>query len=99
MQREHDCENKTMNIMLSDKDLKTIQDILIEVLEITREQITLEARLEEDLGADSLHLTEIGMALEDRFSLSIPDEQLERIKTVADAYEVLSDLLGQTGRV
>ena len=86
-----------MNIMLSDKDLKTVQDILIEVLEITREQITLEARLEEDLGADSLHLTEIGMALEDRFSLSIPDEQLERIKTVADAYEVLSDLLGQTG--
>ena len=85
-----------MNYMLTDTELEAVQDIIIEQLGVTRDQVTPEASLKHDLGADSLEDVEISMALEDRFGLSIPDEQLEQVKTVGDVYELISKSLGRS---
>ncbi len=60
--------------------------------------MTPEARLQEDLGADSLTLVEITMVLEERFNLSIPDEVWERASTVGDVFETLAESLGKPDR-
>lgn len=82
-----------MNDMLSEKDTKAVNEILIETLEIEEKQLTWDARLKEDLGADSLMQIEISMALEERFDLSIPDDRLERVQTVGDVFELLAEML------
>ena len=82
-----------MNNILSERDTKAVLDILVEQLGVQEAQLTPEARLEEDLGADSLTLVEITMALEDRFDLSIPDEESGKVLTVGDLFEVLGELL------
>ncbi len=73
-------------------------DILVELLGVPETQLTPDAKLEEDLGADSLTLTEITIALEERFNLSIPDEEWERVATVQDIFEKLVELLGKPER-
>lgn len=84
-----------MNSILSEKDTKAVLGILVEELGVPEAQLTPDARLQEDLGADSLTLVEITMALEDRFNLSIPDEEWEKVSTVGDLFEALGDLLGK----
>ena len=83
----------TMNELLFEKDSKAVIEILTGTLEVEPAQLTNDARLVEDLGADSLMLIEISMALEDRFNLSLPDESLERIRTVRDVFELLAERL------
>ena len=87
-----------MNHLLPEKDAKAVLEILTEELGVQHSQLTTDARLKEDLGADSLSLVEINMALEDRFNLSIPDERLERVQTVGDIFELLAELLQPPGR-
>ncbi len=82
-----------MSNLLSEKDTKAVLKILVEQLGVQPAQLTPEARLEEDLGADSLTLVEITIALEDHFHLSIPDEQWERVSTVGEVFEALAELL------
>jgi len=82
-----------MNDLLSEKDAKAVLEILATELGAAEAQLTNDARLEDDLGADSLTLVQINMALEDRFNLSIPDERLERVQTVGDVFELLAELL------
>jgi acyl carrier protein len=82
------------NNILSEKDTKVVLDILVEQIGLREEQITLDARIIDDLGADSLTVIEITLALEERFSLSIPDEKLESVSTVRDLFELLAELLG-----
>lgn len=82
-----------MNNMLSEKDTKAVIEILTDALGVEDKQLTPESRLIEDLGADSLTLIEISMALEDRFSLSLPDDQLERVQSVSDIFELLAEML------
>ena len=73
--------------------MEIVESILIELLGVTRDQLTPDADLVQDLGADSLTLIEISLALEERFSLSIPDQELERIHTVGDVLELLTKML------
>lgn len=87
-----------MNNLLSESDTKAVLDILVEQLGVQDTQLTPEATLEQDLGADSLTLVEITIALEERFNLSIPDEEWERVSTVGDVFEALAELLGKPGR-
>lgn len=61
-----------------------LQTLLAEQLNIAPEKITMESRLLEDLGADSLDFVEMLMTLEDEFGVSISDEQAKEIKTVGD---------------
>ncbi len=87
-----------MHDLLSERDAKAVMKILTEELGVAEAQLTADARLEEDLGADSLRLIEINMALEDRFNLSIPDERLEQVQTVGNVFELLADLLPRHSR-
>jgi acyl carrier protein len=87
-----------MNNILSEKDTKAVFDILVEQLGVQQGQLTPDARLQEDLGADSLALVEITIVLEERFNLSIADEVWERVSTVADVFETLAELLGKPER-
>jgi acyl carrier protein len=82
-----------MNNMLSDKDTQAILDILVEQLGVQRTQLTQDAKIQDDLGADSLTVIEIVMAMEERFHLSIPDEQWETVSTVGDLLETIGKLL------
>ena len=57
-------------------------DIIVEQLKVSPEEVTLEASFIEDLGADSLDLVELIMAMEEEFGLEISDEDAEKIQTV-----------------
>ncbi len=62
-----------------------VKKIIVEQLGVDAEEVTPEASITEDLGADSLDQVELVMAFETEFSIDIPDEEAEKIKTVADA--------------
>lgn len=85
-----------MTDTLTDAEVARIQDILIDQLHIQREQVTPEARIEDDLGADSLDVVEIAMNTEEAFGLTLPDEQAEKVKTVQDLYDAVGALLRPT---
>jgi acyl carrier protein len=79
-----------VNTNLSEEDKITIQTIIMDQLTVSREQVTPDARLAEDLNADSLDMIEITMMLEERFGLATPDAKVEQIKTVADIYDFIA---------
>ena len=83
-----------MNSILSEKDTKAVLEILVEQLGVEESQLTPEARLKKDLGADSLEKVEIMMALEELFQISIPDEAADNVSTVQDVFDAISDLVG-----
>jgi len=58
--------------------------MIIEELNVPEAKITMEARLAEDLGADSIDAVELIMNIEDEFSIQVSDEQAQNIKTVGD---------------
>jgi len=60
-----------------------VKSIIVEQLGVKPEQIVPEASLIDDLGADSLDTVELVMALEEEFETEIPDEEAEKIRTVA----------------
>jgi acyl carrier protein len=68
---------------------KKIMDIIANQLGVDKEMVTPEANVVDDLGADSLDVVELVMALEEAFDLEIPDEEAEKIRTVKDIIEYL----------
>jgi acyl carrier protein len=82
-----------MNALLSKKDTHTVIEILTKELDIAPEQLTPDAKLTEDLGADSLSHVQIIMKLEDEFEITIPDEQAEKVQTVGDVFQLMATLL------
>ena len=82
-----------MNKILSEKANAKVQEILVEQLGVECAQITPGADLMADLGADSLDMVEIAMNVEEAFSLTIPDEDMEKVHTVGDLYEALGNHL------
>jgi acyl carrier protein len=62
-----------------------VKKVVVEQLEVSDEEVTPEASFVDDLGADSLDTVELIMAFEEEFDLEIPDEDAEKIGTVADA--------------
>ncbi len=69
--------------------LKKIKAIVSDKLSISEDQVTEEASFIDDLGADSLDTVELVMALEDEFSLDIPDEEAEKLATVGKAMDYI----------
>ncbi|MCI5065252.1 acyl carrier protein [bacterium] len=61
-----------------------IKSIIVEQLGVSAEEVTAEASFIEDLGADSLDIVELIMALEEEYDIEIPDEDAEKIQTVKD---------------
>ncbi|MDY6820797.1 MAG: acyl carrier protein [Deferribacterota bacterium] len=66
-----------------------VKSIIAEQLNIDIEDVKPESSFIEDLGADSLDTVELVMAFEDEFGIEIPDEEAEKIKTVADVVEAI----------
>lgn len=61
-----------------------VKEIVAEQLDVAEDQITMEAVITDDLGADSLDVVDLVMDLEDAFSIEIPDEAMADIKTIGD---------------
>jgi acyl carrier protein len=69
-----------------------VRKIIAENLDVKPEQVTPEAKFVEDLGADSLDIVELIMALEEEFGHEIPDEEAEKLLTVGDVVKYIEDL-------
>ena len=69
-----------------------IVEMLAEQLGIPQSKITLESRIVDDLGADSLDVVELITQLEDETGKTIPDEDITKIKTVGELVEVIESL-------
>lgn len=65
--------------------------LVMEQLDVTREECVLEASFIDDLGADSLDLVELIMEMEEVFGLEIADEELEKIRTIKDVVDFLKN--------
>jgi len=84
-----------MNARLTEQQIAGVQDILMDELDVKREQLTPGAQLVEDLGADSLDVVQIVMRIEEIFHVTLTDEVAEKEGTVEKLYEILADELGQ----
>jgi acyl carrier protein len=69
-------------------------EIIVEQLDVTREECVPEASFIEDLGADSLDLVELIMAMEENFGIEISDEELQKIRTIKDAINYIKSKKG-----
>ena len=74
-------------------EFETLQKIIAEVLDVEEDEITMDTRLLEDLGADSLDAVEIIMGIEEEFDIEIPNEEAEKIVSVGDAVEAIKSAL------
>jgi acyl carrier protein len=79
---------------MADDTLEKFKQCTVEVLQVDPEQVTMEARFGDDLDADSLDLVELVMALEEAFDVEIPEEDLEGVETVGQAYKLVQTKLG-----
>ena len=66
-----------------------IRDIIVEQLNVDASEVTMEANFKDDLGADSLDLFELVMALEEEYGIAIPTDDLEKITTVGAVVDYL----------
>ena len=74
---------------MTDADLPAFTAIIVDVLQVDAAAVTLEARFGDDLEADSLDLVELMMAIEERFDIEIPEEDLEGVATVGQAWDLV----------
>ena len=66
-----------------------LEELIIEQLDVEREEITLDSKFVEDLGADSLDLMELASTLEEKYEVSIDKEELKKITKVGDVLELI----------
>ena len=78
---------------MAEDTFETFKKCAVEVLQVSPEQVTMEAKFGDDLDADSLDLVELVMALEEAFDVEVPEEELEGIQTVGQAYELVTGKL------
>ena len=76
--------------MQREEVLNAVREVTVEVLGVEPGDVVETAALKDDLGADSLDLVELVMALEERLEVTIPEEELEAIKTVGQAVDAVA---------
>jgi len=69
-----------------------IKNLIAEKLNVKKESLTAQTKLVEDLGADSLDVVELIMAFEDEFGISLPDEDVPKLKTVGDIVNYIKNI-------
>ena len=74
---------------------KRVKDLVVTQLGIEASKVTTDASFIDDLGADSLDTVELVMAFEEEFDLEIPDEDAQKMKTVANVVEYLKDKVSE----
>ena len=75
--------------MNKEEILGKVKGVVAEKLNVGEDQVTIDAKFVEDLGADSLDQVELIMALEDEFDLKIPEEEAEKLSTVGSAIDYI----------
>ena len=68
-----------------------LKELIVQQLGVSESEVVPEAKFVDDLGADSLDLVELVMALEDEYGIEIPDEDAEKIVTVGDAIKYIQE--------
>ena len=77
--------------MSSEEIFDKVKSIIVEQLGVNESTITLEASFIDDLGADSLDIVELIMALEEAFDIEIPDADAEKVVTVGDVVDYIKE--------
>ena len=77
--------------MENDEIFEKVKKIIVEQLNVSEDSVTKEASFIDDLGADSLDVVELIMALEEEFDMEIPDSDAEKISTVNNVVEYIRD--------
>lgn len=80
---------------MSDKSIEDrVKEIIVDQLGVSADQVTLEAKFVEDLGADSLDTVELVMALEEEFDVEVPDDEAEKLQAVSDVVNFITSKKG-----
>jgi len=69
-----------------------VKEVVVEQLNVSPDEVKEDSKFVEDLGADSLDVVELVMALEEKFDIEIPDDQAEAIATVGDAIKFIENV-------
>ena len=69
-----------------------VRDVVVEQLSVAPDAVKLESKIIEDLGADSLDVVELVMALEEKFEVEIPDSDAEKLTTINDVVTYIENL-------
>lgn len=77
--------------MSSEEVLEKVKGIIVEQLGVAENAVVMEASFIDDLGADSLDIVELVMALEEEFDIEIPDSDAEKVVTVEDVVEYIKE--------
>ena len=77
--------------MNTEEVFEKVKAIIVEQLGVTEGSVTMEASFIDDLGADSLDIVELVMALEEEFDIEIPDTDAEKVVTVEDVVDYIKD--------
>ena len=72
-----------------DDVVATMREVLASELDVDADKVTADARFKEDLDADSLDLVEVVLALEEKFGIEIPDDEIASVKTVGEAADLV----------
>ncbi len=68
-----------------------VKSIIVDQLDVDENAVTEASNIQDDLGADSLDIVDLVMSFEEEFDLEIPDEQVEKIKTVGDIVKFIEE--------
>ena len=80
-----------LEVMSSEEILEKVKAIIVEQLGVTDAAVTMDASFIDDLGADSLDIVELVMAIEEEFDIEIPDSDAEKVVTVGDVVDYIKE--------
>ena len=85
------CQTKIKGVCKLEEVFEKVKAIIVEQLGVAEASVTMEASFIDDLGADSLDIVELVMALEEEFDMEIPDSDAEKVVSVGDVVEYIKE--------